>query len=256
MSLPQEAPPDHMSMPKRLPLLVMPDNRDETTTKDAKLVNGISERNLLTGEYNIEKRPGYSAPVYTLTDAGANSGDGRGIYMWNVIGATTSVIHPAPSHKPVTITTPVLDLVLIAASGNTLFYAKLVSGSPVMAPFATSILDGGKFRFTPLPLIHAGVADDPGLLAQSGTQVKVCKFDTGTRVVTSYTDLSSNPDFPTGIVQGTVYLDGYTFVMDTAGKIYNSALNDTTDKWCFHHRPDVSRWRSIPWSPTQLHSRY
>lgn len=61
--------------PQRWPLIAQPDNRDETTTKDARLVNGIAEKDLLTGEYHVEKRPGLAVRE-TL------SGVGRGTYNW------------------------------------------------------------------------------------------------------------------------------------------------------------------------------
>lgn len=61
--------------PKRLPLVVMPDNRDTTTNKDARLVNGYVEKDDL-GQYQIYKRPGLAA--HTTLAGGA----GRGLYTW------------------------------------------------------------------------------------------------------------------------------------------------------------------------------
>jgi len=63
------------ALPLRLPLLAMPDNRDTTSTKDAKLVNGYVEK---VGErdYWIFKRPG-------LTQFHSfGPGVGRGLYLW------------------------------------------------------------------------------------------------------------------------------------------------------------------------------
>src|SRR5690349_1631551 len=60
--------------PKRLPLMVQPENRDETTSKDARLVNGYSER---VGERDfwIYKRPG-------LLNLRTKTGNGYGSYNW------------------------------------------------------------------------------------------------------------------------------------------------------------------------------
>lgn len=229
--MPRPAPIDNMASPKRVPLVVLPENRDETNSKDARLVNAYAERVPASGEFFVEKRPGLSVPVYNLNDGGANSGNGRGMYLWYVIGTTKTTINPAPSHKPVTVDSPIEDLVLMVASGNTFYYAKLVAGSRVATAINPSPLpamaNGGKFRFTPIPVISAGVNDLPGLLAQSGKQFYVFSWDTATKLVHTVAELSQTVTFPAGLVQGMVYLDGYTFVMDTEGRIFNSNLNDT-----------------------------
>jgi hypothetical protein len=61
--------------PQRLPLVVTPENRSTTPTKDARLQNGFIEKSQL-GEYWVYKRPGLE--VYS-TLAGA----GQGVYNWN-----------------------------------------------------------------------------------------------------------------------------------------------------------------------------
>ena len=61
--------------PQRIPLVVMPENRSTSPTKDARLQNGFMEKSPL-GEYWVYKRPGVD--VYsTLTGAG------KGVYNWN-----------------------------------------------------------------------------------------------------------------------------------------------------------------------------
>ena len=65
-----------VALPKRLPLVIEPENRDESSLKDAKLVNGYVERSPSTDEYWIFKRPGLQ-PVAILTP-----GVGRGVYNW------------------------------------------------------------------------------------------------------------------------------------------------------------------------------
>lgn len=65
-----------MPQPTRLPLVVYPENRDSTTNKDARLVNGFVEK---TGEntLHIFKRP-------ALLDGGlVSAAVGRGIFYWN-----------------------------------------------------------------------------------------------------------------------------------------------------------------------------
>ena len=69
----QSAPPE---LPKRLPLVIQPENRDETTAKDSKLVNGYAEKKEDTGEYMIYKRPGRALSRELGT------GTGLGIFNW------------------------------------------------------------------------------------------------------------------------------------------------------------------------------
>ena len=64
-------------LPKRLPLVISPDNRDDSTAKDAKLVNGFMEKKQ-DGTYELYSRPGYIA--YTQPSGGAATG--RGTYNW------------------------------------------------------------------------------------------------------------------------------------------------------------------------------
>lgn len=61
---------------KRLPLAVSPSNRDDTTSRDAKLINGYIEQ-VSENEVWVYKRPGFS----TFSTATAVS-VGRGIYNW------------------------------------------------------------------------------------------------------------------------------------------------------------------------------
>lgn len=76
-----------VALPKRLPLIIEPENRDESALKDAKLINGYTEKNEKTGETWIFKRPG-------LLQTGATKvGNGYGVYNWNgdiysIFGAT------------------------------------------------------------------------------------------------------------------------------------------------------------------------
>lgn len=65
-----------VELPKRLPLVIQPENRDDSTLKDAKLVNAYVERSE-TGDTWIVKRPGLLQGGLTL------SGNGLGVYNWN-----------------------------------------------------------------------------------------------------------------------------------------------------------------------------
>src|SRR5258707_507644 len=62
--------------PLRIPLVTSLSSRDTTGLKDGRLVNCYAELDPVDGGYWIEKRFGFSAPVYSLT------GGGRGMYLW------------------------------------------------------------------------------------------------------------------------------------------------------------------------------
>ena len=67
-----------MTEPKRLPLVIEPGNRDETSVRDSKLINGYLEVNEESKEVHLYNRPGLTW-AYTP----AASAAGRGVYNWN-----------------------------------------------------------------------------------------------------------------------------------------------------------------------------
>jgi hypothetical protein len=66
-----------MPEPQRLPLAVKPSNRDETTNRDAKIVNGYVER-VSERDVEVYKRPGYA-----LFQNSGTAAAGLGSYNWN-----------------------------------------------------------------------------------------------------------------------------------------------------------------------------
>lgn len=73
--------PQGPQLPQRLPLVVVPSNRDSTVSKDARLVNCYVEKTE-TGEYWVYKRPGLLTSV-------TKSGNGYGVYNW--LGSTYAI---------------------------------------------------------------------------------------------------------------------------------------------------------------------
>lgn len=65
-----------IELPKRLPLVIEPENRNDLATKDARLINGFMEKIDGTKEYRLYKRPGLAS--YFSTSAAA----GLGTYNW------------------------------------------------------------------------------------------------------------------------------------------------------------------------------
>lgn len=66
-----------VQIPKRLPLLIDPENRAETADKDSRLVNGYIER-MGQEEYQIYRRPGLAQ--HSQPSGGAATG--RGVFQW------------------------------------------------------------------------------------------------------------------------------------------------------------------------------
>lgn len=70
-------PAPTVDLPKRLPLVISPENRDDATGKDARLVNGFMEKGQ-DGEYYLYSRAGLGA--YGQPTGGAATGGG--VYNW------------------------------------------------------------------------------------------------------------------------------------------------------------------------------
>lgn len=68
---------ESVAIPKRLPLVITPENRDATTAKDARLVNCFSEKTA-DGDYNIYSRVGLA----TSSQPPAGAATGRGMFNW------------------------------------------------------------------------------------------------------------------------------------------------------------------------------
>lgn len=73
-----------VDLPKRLPLVINPENRADSTSKDAQLINGYMEKTQ-TGEYQLYSRPGLGGS----SQPPGGSAAGAGVYNW--LGDTYSV---------------------------------------------------------------------------------------------------------------------------------------------------------------------
>lgn len=76
-----------IDIPKRWPLVIQPENRSESTNKDARLVNAYVEMDKKTQQHWLIKRPGL------LQTGNTQTGNGYGIYNWKgdiyaIFGAT------------------------------------------------------------------------------------------------------------------------------------------------------------------------
>jgi hypothetical protein len=93
---------------------------------------------------------------------------------------------------------------------NSLFRLATVQGTVSLGPIGAGILDFAQDYARTLLVIHHPDA--------------LYTLATASFTLTEVTD----PDYPAETVRGIVYLDGYFFVMDKDGNIYNSAEDDPT----------------------------
>jgi hypothetical protein len=182
-----------VEIPKRWPLVTQPENRDETTNKDARLVNCYAEKH--SDGYVIEKRFGVSlTPVYTLP-----GGIARGMYRWQLNES---------------------QAIIVMGAGSNLYTASVV-GFPtphIQLSAAIPILNGGTLYFSAIP------AATPLLMLTSGN---IGYYLDATGTLHTITDTN----YPGVTVPGIVYLDGTLYVMSATGNIVNTLNQDDPTVW-------------------------
>lgn len=182
-----------VEIPKRWPLVVQPENRDETVNKDARLVNCYAEKH--SEGYQIEKRFGVSlTPVYTLP-----GGIARGMYRWQLNES---------------------EAIIVMGAGPNLYTASVV-GFPtphIQLSAAIPITSGGTFWFCAIP------SAAPLLMFSSGN---IGYYLDATGSLHTITD----SNYPGVTVPGIVYLDGTVYVMASNGDIVNTLNQDDPTVW-------------------------
>lgn len=175
---------------KPIPLVVQPSNRDRTTTKDAKLINCVIERQP-DGTVHVMKRPGitYLSDLVlntTMLGIGAGLGETWGVY-----------------YDPVAVTTKLYRLF----PGSGVIFAGTLDGSAGIFPwhFSTN-------RAVPKQMLITG-----GFVAY-WSSIGVLN------PLTSWVPTSGG--YP--VLSPIVNLNGLTYVMTTDGKIWNSNINDVS----------------------------
>ena len=221
---------ESVAVPKRLPLVLQPENRDESSQKDPKLINAYMEKSPDGHEQWVYKRPGL------LQVGDARIGTGLGVYNWQgliyaIFGTTLYVYDPALGMSSTSIgtvsatggvyrfnsslgTTPRLQL---GNGVNSYNYdplnglveitttATLTAGDFVVGVSYT-ILTAGSTDFT---LIGAANSTPGTIFTASGVG-----SGTGTATTTS--------NFPATVTKGWAYLDGTTYVLGLDAYIHGS----------------------------------
>ena len=220
-----------VALPKRLPLVVQPENRDESTAKDAKLINAYVEKNAAGDEMWIFKRPGL------LQTGTTQAGNGYGVYNWlgdiyAIFGATMYKNGLALSGTLNTAggvyrfsqslgATPRLQFGNGAASYNYDASAGIVVINPLTTVTAGSFVVSVEYT-----ILTVGTTDFT-LIGASANTIGVVFTATGVGTGTGTATAPNN--FPVTTVKGWAYLDGTTYVMNADASIRGcTALNDTT----------------------------
>ena len=236
-------------VPLRLPLVVAPDNRDTTTSKDAKLVNAMAEKTA-AGEAIVVKRPGYLALYSTA------AGVGNGVYNW--LDIQYSVQAGTNLYKNgvfLAALTGVSDWYvfspLLGAAPKLFFHSQanafFTDGATVTSIAAATTLTGVAGTATTGSAVIAGIASTAGYATGntvSGTGIPanayILTVDSGVQITISapatITGAVSMTIVKNGIqpsmVPGCAYLDGTMYVMTPTAQVYGSNINDvSTTAW-------------------------
>jgi hypothetical protein len=188
-------PSQTLDIPPRLPFMLNIESRDYFTNKDARLVNGYTEK-ALDGSYIVYKRP-------ALTNISQPVGTGIYSYDWITPGLSSG---GSTTHNAVFLLTQ-------AAAGDPVLYTFVDGPSYILTgsgPNSTT------FHFETM-------ADNNNTLVVYGpmTGGAILWGLTYTSTLTNYTT-TINATITTQTIPGIVYLDGTCYVSDIHGNIYGS----------------------------------
>lgn len=211
-----------VAAPQRLPLIVEPENRDETSLRDAKLLNGYVELNDKTKEYWVYKRPGMLQ--YGVTHAGV----GLGVYNWQ--GNIYSIFGTKLYKDDVEIGT-------VDSAHGVYQWASSLGDTPRLQlgnGFASYNWDGTTLtEISTLATITAGdfiVGVEYTILVPGTTDftlIGAADSNVGTVFTATGAGLgdgtaTTEGNFPALVVKGWAYLDGTTYVMGLDAYIHGS----------------------------------
>jgi hypothetical protein len=220
-----------VQQPPRLPLVLQPANRDGTTGKDAKLLNGYVEKGEKEGEYQLYKRPGLKQTGATQT------GKGYGVFNWegdvySIFGATLYLNGVAQAG--------ILDTTggqyrftsclgathkLQLGNGIATYNFDKVSGL-VQISSLTTVTAGSFVVSTSYTILVPGTTNFT-LIGAADNNIGTTFIATG--VGTGNGTATTANNFPSSTVKGIVYLDSTTYVMDSNASIRGcTSLNDPT----------------------------
>jgi hypothetical protein len=246
----QAATAKSLTIPKRWPLVNTLNSRSSNFLKDARLVNAYAEKDVVTGDYQVEKRPGFAlTPVVPAgpgsTGAFAPGNGGGGLYSYTQFFTRTGQVSTI--------------LYLQGIQGN-LYNAYVITENTGGAPSAPTLIgtvslgvtNGGfttpayntyptKAQFTGLPFGTNPGPTAAGTIVFSGGGAGTIfpsppvpvglayYYDSTTATLNTLTPGVNG--FPASTVPGFVFLDGFTYVMDINGTIWETATQNQIANW-------------------------
>lgn len=207
------APPEEMNLsqaqtmraPKRWPLVNTLDSRDGEFTKDARIINGYAEKDKVTGLYKIEKRPGFS-PTPVVSGLG---GVGQGMFTYGFVNNVGSFPNIGRLYLTLFVAGSIAYSLFTNANGITTGPVRLGN---------VQFISGNRFQFLGIPSVSPTIlfgGDNTTAIGSSS----VYAYSNGTLTTLSGGDASG---FPSNTVPGFIYLNGFVYVMDYSGKIWQS----------------------------------
>ena len=221
---------DSVALPKRLPLVLQPENRDESSLKDAKLLNGYMERSADGHEQWIFKRPGL------LAVGDVHLGAGLGVYNWQnliyaIFGTTLYSYDPDAGMTSTALGT-------VSAAGGVYRFSSSLGATPRLQlgnGLASYNYDpvNGLVELTTIATVTAGDFI-PGIsytIASTGTTdftlIGAADSLPGTTFIatdwgTGTGTATTTSNFPAAVTKGWAYLDRTTYVMAPDAYIHGS----------------------------------
>ena len=178
---------------KPIPLVVQPSNRDRTTTKDAKLINCVVEKQP-DGRVCVMKRPGFT-------------------YLGTLINSTLNGL------------TDEGGFIFAVFRGGAIPGTKLYSVSTVSTPASTYLSD--LYDTSSTWYFSLNMASPRQMLLVSQNGIDAYWINLNTLAVTFMAGwVPTLPGY--GVLGPPVYLDGITYVLTGDGRIWNSNVNDVS----------------------------
>lgn len=216
--------------PIRLPLIITPENRDNITTTDSRLVNCYVERGRRKDEYHIYGRAGQLK--FQQPSGGAAAGNG--VYNWN--GDIYSIFGSTLYKNGTNIGTVDATNGVYRFSQSLGSPTRLVLGNGVKAytwdntlllqigTSGATITAGAFVVHVTYQILTIGTTDFT-LIGASANTVGLRFIATGVGAGTGTATASA---FPTSFVKGWAFLDETTYAMTSLAVIQGSELNDPT----------------------------
>jgi len=214
--------------PKRWPLVQSLDSRNSNFSTDARLVNAYAERSKVTGEWQVEKRPGFGpTPVFT------GGGPGQGVFTVPYFNSGFSAPNAGYVYQTIAIANNTAWSLYTNSSGINPPVFELENlgvvnisayPGPLKAQFIAITIGAGA---PPLILFGGGATVEGG--PPSSTSPVAYYMTAGTPVLSTL--VPGTNYFPYLTVPGFVFLDGYTYVMDISGTIWETATQNQVAEW-------------------------